>query len=583
MNTKNTNTQEILDLRSSSKLSKEQSLLLDKIAVELKPQYTEFISNLLDDPNNNIQLFLTPLMCRNNYDCKLFNRLCELELIKQYFSTRESGIIILDNPYLYEAVKSICDPGIRIINTKSKLQRAFNIFLRNIKIFIVMTFTFLSRYVASMFIRSSGLNEDQSEITIIDTIFYKNSFKKNKFNDRHFPGILDGLSSYETDSIYYIGYYYRVLNFFSLFRAIKSSSSKIIIIEKYLRLKDYVYAAFSFLYLFKIRNFKDLKFNDCHITSLFMDSFYENIINIGSSEGILKYRLMYRLNQKGIKISSFLMWFENLPNNRGTQIGLNNFHPDTNTNGYIGFFHSNTVVGIYPTSQEYIAGFLPKNISVMGKKILPEIKSFCPQLKVIISPAYRFQSLLRTQELKQTKQLTILVALPIFIDESCNILELVYSAVKDLSKTVVIKIKIHPGSSKKIIEKYIYRLGLDADNISNTPMHRAILESSIVLSSASSAAVESVLLGTPTLIISDRRNPTKNPIPLGVPEDLHAVCYDSKDIKLKIENFLDDFPYNSRLFKKIGLECQNYYVEKFSSDKSKALLGISNLKETIHT
>lgn len=581
MSTINTNTQEVLDLRYSSKLTKEQSLLLDKIAFELKPKFTYFISNLLDGSDHNIQFYLTPLICRNNYDCKLFNRLCQIELIKQYFLTRQSGSIILDNPYLYKTVKSFCNPNIKIVNTKSKFSRIINITAKNFKVFIIMIFVFSSRFFASVFIRTPDLQKKKnSELTIIDTIFYKTSFKKKKFNDRHFPGILDDLNSNEIDSIYYIGYYYGIYNFLSFFRKLKSSSTKIIVIEKYLKFRDYVYAIFSFLFL--LRNFKSINFDGCDITSLFMDSYYDNIVNIGSSEGILKYKLMYRLKQKGIKIRSFLMWFENLPNNRGTQIGLNKFYPDAHTNGYIGFFHSNTVVGIYPSSKEHIAGFLPNKISVIGKNIAPEIKSLCPELKVIISPALRFQNILEPQELKEPKKLTLLVALPIFKDESCSILELVHSAVKHLPKNISIKIKIHPGSNRNAIKKFISVLGINS-SIIDIPMHVAILESSIVISSASSSAVESVLLGKPTLILSDRANPTKNPIPYGISRDIYAVCYDAKDIEYRIINYLDGFAAKLRLFQKIALEYRYNYIESYTPYKSKVLLGINDVQEKIYT
>ena len=107
MNIINTNTKEVLDLRSSSKLTKAQSLLLDEIAEQLKPAYTDFVSEFFKNTSQSIQWQLTPFMCRNTNDCNLFKGLCELELVKQYCSTGKPGTIILDSPFFFKTIKNI--------------------------------------------------------------------------------------------------------------------------------------------------------------------------------------------------------------------------------------------------------------------------------------------------------------------------------------------------------------------------------------------------------------------------------------------------------------------------------------------
>tara|TARA_B110001450_G_C17666934_1_gene499986 strand:- start:1810 stop:3531 length:1722 start_codon:yes stop_codon:yes gene_type:complete len=570
VSTINTSPKETLDLRQKSILTKEQAVLLDQIAGEIRPAYTEFVSEFFKGSSHSIQWQLTPLMCRNTNDCNLFKSLCKLELVKQYCSTGKSGTIILDSPFVYQTVKNICHPKIKIVNTKGWFSRVFSIIAKNTKPFVVMMVTFSSRFIASRVIGRRTLPAEQSKITIVDTVFYNTSFREKEFYDRHFPGMLEGLSGDEIDSIFYIGYYYRINNLFDYFKKIKSSTSNILIIEEFLKFRDYLYAISSFRFLFK--NFKFVKFRGCDITSLFQECYYENIVNIGTSEGLLKYRFISRLKQRGVELRSVLMWFENQPNNRGMQIGLNEFYPDTPTNGYIGFFNSNNVVGVYPSAEELTSGVLPHNISVIGKKIVPEIKIFCPELNVMISPALRFQSLLNLGQVLEPPKFVLLVVLPIFKQESYTILESLYSVVRRDSN-VAVKIKIHPGSNIKSIEKFVSGFGF-ARCITEVPVYDAILESSVVMTSASSSAVEAVLLGRPTLLLSDCRGPTKNPIPPGIPKDLYAVCYDYRDIESNLRLYMDSSVGTVVLRREAASQCRNNYIEIYTPDASRELLGL---------
>ena len=567
----NTRSQEILDLRSSSKLTKVQSRLLDQIAVEIRPAYTEFVSEFFKDPDNSIQWHLTPLMCRNTHDCKIFNSLCQIELVKRYCSSGQSGTVIVDSPYFYQTIKKICHPKIKLVNTKSRFSRVLSIIAKNTKLLMFMAFNFSMRFIFSRIIRIQPLSSELSKITLVDTVFYKTSFKNKKFYDRHFPGIFEGLSGDESESIFFIGYYYKIYNFFDFFKKLKSSTSNVLAIEEYLKFSDYFYAMFSFVFLFK--KFKSVLFDGFDITDLFLDCYYENVVNIGSSEGLLRQRFMSRLKERGVKLHSVLMWFENQPINRGSQIGLNQFYPDTPTNGYIGFYNSTNVVGVYPSSEELHARFLPHIISVIGKNIAPEMKAFCPGLNVMASPALRFQELLNVEEEGlESPNFVILVALPIFEHESLAILELLSAALQRFDN-VAVKVKAHPGSSGQATENVISEFGFEGC-VTEVRMYDAILASDIVITSASSSAVEAVLMGRPTLIVSDCRGPTKNPIPHGIPKDLYAVCYDLMDVEYNIRVLMNSSEDTIALRKKAASKCLEHYVDSYTPEKSRMLLGI---------
>ena len=167
---------------------------------------------------------------------------------------------------------------------------------------------------------------------------------------------------------------------------------------------------------------------------------------------------------------------------------------------------------------------------------------------------------------------TILLALPIFLLESITILSLIASSLKKLSN-IVVKVKTHPGSNKIAMQNALNKFGME-DCVTYQNMHNAILSSTLIVTSASSSALESIFSGKPTLIISNCRGLIKNPIPSGISKKLYSICYDESDVLSKIKYFINFTENDFVKFKQLTINYRNDYVELQTKDNTRALLGL---------
>ena len=528
----------VLDLSSNSILPKEFLSILDDIADEIRPNYVNFISDLNLKYKNDIDWILTDLSSRNTPNCPLFENICKLELIKRLSSNNQINEVITNCPFFYKSIVKNLNNKLIIIDESKIIVTFFKILKNNLKKLVVLFYSYLSRFLISKIVRIKTLLGNKRSIIILESIIYENSFNNFVFKDRHYPGLLENTTETEKSTIFILPYYYGIWDFFKLFKKLKKTKTNFLIPENFLKFSDYYYAFFSFFRLGrKIKKIKNIKFNTIDVTDLVLDSYYKNIISIGSCEGIIRNRLIKRLKSKGVKIKKFIQWFENQPINKGTIISLKTHYPNTKITGHIGIFTSPNVIGLYPSKQELDCDLLPDEIAVIGKNLASLIKVYCPDLKTLLSPAFRFQDLLIPKSSNRlSKKFTILIILPIFkIDYTMilNLFGLVNTQISDYN----LLIKTHPGSNHNFVSKILSDNNL-IDYVTNKNIQDALASSNLVITSASSSALESVFSGKPTLLISNGSSVLKNPIPSNISSNLYSVCYNLDDIVNKIKYFM---------------------------------------------
>ena len=526
----------VLDLSSDSILPKEFITVLDDIADKNRVKYVDFISDFNLSYKNNIDWILTDLSSRNTVNCPLFENICKLELIKRLSSLNQINEVITNCPFFYKAIIKNFDDKLVIRNKSNTLLKFYQLLKYNTKKFIVLLYNYIVRFLLpKLIIGQSSLNKNK-HVIILESIIYENSFDNLIFKDRHYPGLLDHTTESEKSSIFILPYYYGIRNYFKLFKKLKKTNTNFLIPESFLKFSDYFYAFTSFLRLPK--NIRNVKFTTYDVTDLVRHSLFKNMISIGSSEGIIRYRLIKRLKHKGIKINKFILWFENQPINKGTIISLKTNYPKTKTTGHIGFFTSPNVIGIYPSKQEFDCNLLPNEVAVIGKNLASLIKIYCPDLKIVLSPAFRFQDLLISKPPNRlAKKFTILIILPIFKIDYIRILDLFGLAKHQITDHNLI-IKTHPGSNQNFVSQKLIDNNL-IDFKTNKNIQDCLTSSDLVITSASSSALESVFSEIPTLLVSNCSGLLKNPIPYDISRELWSICYNKNDIVSKINYFMN--------------------------------------------
>ena len=527
-----------LDLSRKSILSKEHMILLDEIAEETRPSYVNFISKLNFHYTEDIDWILSDLAARNTVVCSVFENLCKLELIKRLYKDKKICALKVDNPFFHNSIVKNFDSDLIIINNSNFYYRFFQILLKNFKNFIYLFYSYFNRFLISKFIRINSSLDYQKSFIILENILYKNSFSDEDFNDRHYPGLFDHITDSEKSSVIFLPYYYGIYNFYKLFRKLKKNKTYFLIPENFLKFSDYYYSILSFSRLLKnIKNIKNIKFNGYDVTDLVLESYLENIVSIGSSEGLIRNKLINRLKVSHVKIKRFIQWYENQPINKGTVVSLKTNYPKTKIIGHIGSYFSPNLIGICPSNQELDCDLLPDEVAIIGKNIDSLIKEYCSNLKTVLSPAYRFQHLLKTKPKNKSIKYNILIILPIFKVDYSMILKL-FGFAKSKIKAHNLLIKIHPGSNKNIVTKKLIENDL-INFVTYKNIEETLTCADLVITSASSSALESFFSGKPTLLISNGSGILKNPIPYNILSNLYSVCYNVDDIINKIKYFMN--------------------------------------------
>ena len=130
-----------LKLLNNTALSKENAFLLDKIALELRSEYIDFISRLNSKYRNDVFWLMTDMSNRNTLNCDLFENLCRLELIKRLKKQKIKSIIV-DNPFLYTPLKKITKTFLKLLTNQNIFSTILNFFLQFLKYLVYLTTTY---------------------------------------------------------------------------------------------------------------------------------------------------------------------------------------------------------------------------------------------------------------------------------------------------------------------------------------------------------------------------------------------------------------------------------------------------------
>jgi Capsule polysaccharide biosynthesis protein. len=241
-----------------------------------------------------------------------------------------------------------------------------------------------------------------------------------------------------------------------------------------------------------------------------------------------------RLKESNIKIDLIVDWFENQTVDRGFNKGAHDYFPNTKLVGYLSTLESLTYdFHLQPIQVEYDNGVLPDLIYVNGRGFIKEIKKYFSDLPVALAPAFRFnKNLINEIKIKRldNKQYKLLVLLPMSRSDALNILTLLIKYFEQQKLTSIqILIKSHPVTNINKI-----RLSLpswpSAFKQINDDFSFLINHADIVISTSSSACLESLANGVPVIIIGNEKGVTQNPIPASVPKIIWEYCCNLKEL-----------------------------------------------------
>ncbi len=136
------------------------------------------------------------------------------------------------------------------------------------------------------------------------------------------------------------------------------------------------------------------------------------------------------------------------------ECGISTFFPQTLTRGYQGFAATPHYLCMYPTEEEQKNAVIPHEIMAIGTGLAHSARKFCPDLQVVVAPAFRFQQVWQERKyFPAANEHTILVAWPIIVSDTIYILTMLAHDKADLNKEIRLWIKPHPATPPSMIKK----------------------------------------------------------------------------------------------------------------------------------
>lgn len=564
---------EILDI---SNLTLENIKILNNISNNIKRDFNALTEELLNSTDKSIDWLVNSTTSRNPYWSDIYLNICYLVLIKQLLRENKAiEKVIVPNSELKKvlidylkrnkiSIKVISNQSLKK-NIKNKTRSLYN-FMGNIYRFNLMWMSRDKR-------RKENIPIDH-EITLIDTFFLSSMFKNDKYSDRYYNGLLEYLTDDEKKRIYFVPLILVKTGFKKIMRIAEKSDENFLFKEDYLKLNDYFFALVS---PFRIRriNFSKFKFKEFNIGPILQRDFRCHLF--ASAFSILNYRFLRRLKENKVRLRLVVDWFENQPIDHAFNKGTKDFYPETYSIGYQGFIISmDSNFYIQPTKYETENGIIPDAIAVVGNGLKKQIKRFYSKLNVITAPAFRFKGIWESKRIERTNiNNIILVALPMSLKESIEIIQLILDTIKLINlDNIKLQIKPHPFLKIGKLRGFFNRSELNNFEFIEGNFKDCVAKVKIMIGNDSSTCLETLAIGIPVIIIGSQSGLTQNPIPENVNKDIWMICYTPKELSDTISHFLNISNEERDNFKKIREEIRAMYFEPVTRESVRKFLRL---------
>lgn len=574
------------------KLSPKENLLLNEVAVEIRNDFNCFVEAVGLEHENNIDWIVSSIASRNKYMSPLFLRCCYLALIKRILETdQDVGQITLSDRALSKVLKAYFKGNgiyVSVVCTESisgRIKRILTPFYHFAAGFVFLFLRFIGRSKSRKLKISPPV-----PITLLDTFVIKSSIGeggsiyKGKYKDRYYTGLLENLGEKDKRSIFYYPTLIGFRNPLEGFRLIRNAKDQFIIPDDFLKIWDYLFILLHPMRIYRPQIPK-MSFLGFDVTPMLRQERWLTCCNSSSFGGLLNYRFAFRMSQEKVQVKLLVDWHENQVIDRGLIVGFRRFHPKTPIIGYQGYIISkNLHIYIFPTPQEYRSQAVPHKIWVIGRGLLKDIQEFCDDFEAIVAPAFRFNKVWEKRKRKpEPGTFTILVALPIGLEGSANILKLIVSVLNKIDKSnLKFWIKPHPTSGPEQIKRLLDGVWPENFHFKTGDFNECVEGANLLIGNASSTCLEAMAKGVPVIVVGDRNGIIENPIPETITEDIWRLCYSPKEIKQAIEFYKSRSPEKIKEHEEIGKRIREEYFEPVTREGVREFLGLSEGKHETH-
>jgi hypothetical protein len=561
---------------AEAKIKPEHSVLFNQIAVDISKPLTDLIESISKQNKESLDWWVSSPASRNTFVSPLFHYCCCLALLQELIrANKPVSEIVTDSRAFKKIIEDyLAKQGVNVIVTLARLpvKQRLKELVRPIYTIFGLPLKHLLIFFAAKLTRSLSKPLPSGPLMLIDTFVMSGYIEK----DRYYPNILEALSEKEKHRVWFVPHLYgfRPWQFLSVLKRLRRAERNFILKDDFLKFVDYWCLLQHLSQVCKLQ-IKSSFFCGVDISPLVREEL-TSFRGVSSSYiPLLNYYFAKRLKGAGVELRLIIDWFENQNIDRGWSAGFRRFFPDVESIGYQGFIVSAHYLCMYPTEVERDNKVIPHKVAVIGRGLAQSAHRFCADLDVCIAPAFRFQHVWRKRKYLPSENVyTILVALPIVISEAVYLLKLLDSGTKNDTDTRL-WIKPHPATSEAQIKVAYGIVCPEQFEFVGGDFNDCVEKANLLISSASSACMETIAKGIPAVIIGSSSGLTQNPIPETITEDIWRLCYDPEEILQAVRFYQNRSPEKIKEHEEIGKRIREEYFEPVTREDVREFLGIS--------
>ncbi len=561
---------------AGAKINSEHSVLFNQIAVDIHNPFIDLVESISRQNKDSLDWWVSSPASRNTFASPLFHHCCCISLLQELIRGKKPvSEIITDSRAFKKIIENyLVKQGVnaRVTLARVPVKRRLKELVRPIYTIFGIPLRQILLFFAGKLTRSLGKPLPSEPLTLIDTFVMPGYIEK----DRYYPGVLDALSEEEKQRVWFVPHLYgfHPWQYLSVLKRLRKAERNFILKDDFLKFVDYWCMC---QHLFRIRNLQinPSFFEGVDISPLVCEDL-TSFRSIGSSYvPLLNYCFAKRLKESGVKLRLVIDWFENQVIDRGWNVGFRRFFPDVKTMGYQGFIASTHYLCMYPTKGEKDSRVISHKVAVIGKGLAQSASRFCPDLDVCIAPAFRFQHVWQKRKyLPAVDKHTVLVALPIMINEAVHVLKLLAHAVNERIDNARFWIKPHPTASQTQIQGAFGAAWPEHFEFVGGDFSDCVEKSNLLISSASSSCMETLAKGIPVIVIGNNYGLTQNPIPETIIDDIWRLCYTPQEIADAIQFYKNRSREKIKEHEEVGKRIREEYFEPVTREGVREFLGL---------
>lgn len=522
-----------------SKMSKEDTKLLNKLYVDYKQEYVEMLDQI-SKKVSSIYWWATPLSSRNWYLSDTWKEICiamvgiqriqqNRQIEKVYCPSKEIAVTI--EKYCKEIRRAITCEYAKEISIVS-LRKQFIAFGQCVQ-------KELDRYrkINGIFkTKVPPFLEKDQEIIVIDTYVKASEVDVEGYKEKYLKNILQ----YSKEPIYFMPHLVlntRVPVHVIAKRLQHAKQYPCFFKEQFLQVCDY-YKLLLYPFLCVLFSLSKKTVGGIDVTAIIRKDLVKGITSYNAIEGILKFFAVHRMKKQGVKIKQLIGWYEGQPSSNGLFLGYRQAYPKGSSVGYIGYAIDQNNINVAPTKEQAHKKAVPQIMTVIAG-CFQWIPNQFVKTNVRVVPALRLQHIHSNCVRQNGGQKSILVALSYEKETSTEILKWIQATENFYNKNgIMILIKNHPYNHKMTLRQYgIETLNCEYQFVQGE-FCDAIDKAALVITAQSNAGYETALYGKPILFLNFPTQLNINYMPKEWEGTRYEVVYDSKELEQAIDKYL---------------------------------------------